>query len=93
MTKKTVIKPAISQKFQEFLKNERILFFSAPCGFGKTVVAQALLEGRGYTTPQDVKSVAYDVLRHRITLTYEAEAEEMRTEDIIRRVLETVPVP
>lgn len=46
MTKKTVIKPAISQKFQEFLKNERILFFSAPCGFGKTAVAQALLEGR-----------------------------------------------
>ena len=45
MTKKVVIKPAISQKFQEFLKNERILFFSAPCGFGKTVVAQALLEG------------------------------------------------
>ena len=46
MTKKTVIKPAISQKFQEFLKNEWILFFSAPCGFGKTAVAQALLEGR-----------------------------------------------
>lgn len=46
MTKKMVIKPAISQKFQEFLKNERILFFSAPCGFGKTAVAQALLEGR-----------------------------------------------
>ncbi|MDY3781506.1 MAG: hypothetical protein SOZ90_04920 [Candidatus Faecousia sp.] len=46
MTKKMVIKPAISQKFQEFLKNERILFFSAPCGFGKTAVARALLEGR-----------------------------------------------
>lgn len=45
MTKKVVIKPAISQKFQDFLKNERILFFSAPCGFDKTAVAQALLEG------------------------------------------------
>ena len=45
MTKKMVIKPAISQKFQEFLKNERILFFSAPCGFGKTVASRALLTG------------------------------------------------
>lgn len=65
----------------------------ATIGMAMAARAQALLEGRGYTTPQDVKSVAYDVLRHRITLTYEAEAEEMRTEDIIRRVLETVPVP
>ena len=65
----------------------------ATIGMALAARAQALLEGRGYTTPQDVKSVAYDVLRHRITLTYEAEAEEMRTEDIIRRVLETVPVP
>ncbi len=47
MTKKVVIKPAINQKFQEFLKNQRIFFFSAPCGFGKTVVARALLAGKG----------------------------------------------
>jgi len=55
--------------------------------------AQAFLSGRGYVTPQDVKEVAYDVLRHRVILTYEAEAEEKSPEDIVRRVLETVPVP
>ncbi len=65
----------------------------ATIGLVMAARAQALLEGRGYTTPQDVKSVAYDVLRHRITLTYEAEAEELSTETIIRRVLETIPVP
>jgi MoxR-like ATPase len=53
----------------------------------------AFLQGRGYVTPQDVKDIAYDVLRHRIILTYEAEAEEMTTEDVIKRVLEEVPVP
>ena len=55
--------------------------------------AHALLEGRGYVTPQDVKSIAPDVLRHRIALTYEAEAEEMTSEDIVEQVLATVPVP
>ena len=42
----------------------------------------AFLSGRGYVTPQDVKDVAYDVLRHRIILTYEAEAEEKTSEDV-----------
>lgn len=65
----------------------------ATIGLAMAARAQALLDGRGYTTPQDVKSVAYDVLRHRITLTYEAEAEEMTSEELIRRILETVPVP
>ena len=55
--------------------------------------ARALLHGRGYTTPQDVKSVAYDVLRHRVIVTYEAEAEELTSEDLIQRVLDTVDVP
>ena len=55
--------------------------------------ARALLHGRGYTTPQDVKSVAYDVLRHRVIVTYEAEAEELTSEDLIKRVLDTVDVP
>ncbi|HYF48799.1 MAG TPA: MoxR family ATPase [Planctomycetota bacterium] len=55
--------------------------------------AQAFLSGRGYVTPQDVKEIAYDVLRHRVILTYEAEAEEKSPEDIVRRVLESVPVP
>lgn len=54
---------------------------------------QALLEGRGYVTPQDVKSVAMDVLRHRVILTYEAEAEEKTPEDIVQTILNTVKVP
>ncbi len=55
--------------------------------------AHAFLAGRGYVTPQDVKDIAYDVLRHRVLLTFEAEAEEQKPTDIIRRVLESVPVP
>ncbi|HPY91003.1 MAG TPA: MoxR family ATPase [Lentisphaeria bacterium] len=54
---------------------------------------QALLEGRGYVTPQDVKNVAMDVLRHRVIITYEAEAEEKTSEDIVRELLNTVKVP
>lgn len=53
----------------------------------------ALLKGRGYVVPQDIKAIAHDVLRHRIMLTYEAEAEEVTTDDIIDRVLKTVKVP
>jgi len=55
--------------------------------------ANAFLEGRGYVTPQDVKTIAPDVLRHRVIVTYEAEAEEKTSEDIIRKVLQTVEVP
>ncbi len=55
--------------------------------------ANALMEGRGYVTPQDVKTVAMNVLRHRVILTYEAEAEEKSPEDIISRILQTVDVP
>ena len=55
--------------------------------------ANAFIERRPYVTPQDVKSVAMDVLRHRILLTYEAEAEELTPEDIIRKVLDGVRVP
>ncbi len=55
--------------------------------------AWAFLQGRGYVTPQDVKTIAMDVMRHRVILTYEAEAEEMTSEAIIGRILETVPVP
>jgi MoxR-like ATPase len=53
----------------------------------------AFLAGRGYVTPQDVKDVAFEVLRHRILLTYEAEAEQIDADAIVRRVLESVPVP
>ncbi|MBM4142689.1 MAG: MoxR family ATPase [Lentisphaerae bacterium] len=55
--------------------------------------ANAMLHGRAYATPQDVKEIAYDVLRHRIILTYEAEAEEVASEDIVRRILDQIPVP
>ncbi len=55
--------------------------------------AQAFLSGRAYVTPQDVKDIAYDVLRHRVILTYEAEAEQQTSEDIIGQILATVPVP
>lgn len=55
--------------------------------------AHAFLQHRAYVTPEDVRSVAMDVLRHRVIVTYEAEAEEMEAEDIVRRVLETVEVP
>ncbi|WP_397569808.1 AAA family ATPase [Schlesneria sp. T3-172] len=55
--------------------------------------ANAFLAGRGYVTPQDVKDIALDVLRHRIVLTYEAEAEQMTSDDVVRKVLESVPVP
>jgi len=55
--------------------------------------ANALLHGRAYATPQDIKEVAPDVLRHRIILTYEAEAEELRSDDIIAKILSELPVP
>lgn len=55
--------------------------------------AWALLQGRGYVTPQDVKSIGMDVLRHRVIVSYEAEAENMKSEDIIRKIFDTVPVP
>ncbi len=53
----------------------------------------ALMHGRSYATPQDVKEVAHDVLRHRILLTYEAEAEELTSDAIIDKILNEVPVP
>ena len=56
-------------------------------------VAIAFLQGRGYVTPQDVKEVAYDVLRHRIIVSYEAEAENITSENIIAGILEGLPVP
>ncbi|MCJ7810021.1 MAG: MoxR family ATPase [Desulfobulbaceae bacterium] len=55
--------------------------------------AHAFLNGRGYVTPQDVKSMAPDILRHRIILSYEAEAEEKSTDDLIGRLLEQIEVP
>ncbi len=55
--------------------------------------AHALLRGRGYVTPDDVKAIGLDVLRHRIIVTFEAEAEEVTAADVARRVLDSVEVP
>jgi MoxR-like ATPase len=55
--------------------------------------AYAFLQGRAYVTPQDIKTVAPDVLRHRIILSYEAEAEDVTTEDIVKLVFDSVEVP
>jgi MoxR-like ATPase len=55
--------------------------------------AHAFIAGRGYVTPEDIKEITPDALRHRLVLTYEAEAEEVNVEEVIRRVLESVDVP
>jgi MoxR-like ATPase len=55
--------------------------------------ARAFLSGRGYVTPQDVKSIGLDVLRHRVAITYEAEAENLTSEKIVEKVFATLPVP
>ena len=59
----------------------------------RTSRAHAFLEGRGFVTPEDVRAVAMDVMRHRIIVTYEAEAEEVTPEDVVKRVLDTIEVP
>ena len=58
-----------------------------------TAKAHAFLHARGFVTPQDVKSVAQDVLRHRVAVTFEAEAEEKNSETIIQKILDELPVP
>jgi MoxR-like ATPase len=65
----------------------------ASIALGLAARAHAFLEGRAYATPDDVRAIALDVLRHRVAVTYEAEAEEVGSEQIVRRVLEAVEVP
>jgi MoxR-like ATPase len=55
--------------------------------------AHAFLQGRGYVTPQDIKSIAPDVLRHRIIPSFEAEAEEITADNIVTTLLNELPVP
>ena len=55
--------------------------------------ARAFMEGRGYVTPEDIREIIHDIMRHRIILTFEAEAEEVNTDDIITRIVRTVEVP
>ena len=51
------------------------------------------MESRGYITPEDIRNIGADVLRHRIILSYEAEAEELTTVDVVQRLFEVVEVP
>jgi MoxR-like ATPase len=55
--------------------------------------AFAFMDGRGYVTPEDIKELGPDVLRHRVILSYEAEAENITTENIIKKIFDTVEVP
>jgi MoxR-like ATPase len=55
--------------------------------------AHAFLKGRGYVTPEDIKAIGHDVLRHRILITYEAEAEEVTSDDIVSKIFDAVEVP
>jgi MoxR-like ATPase len=59
----------------------------------KASKAQAFLSRRGYVTPEDVRAIGMDVLRHRVIVTYEAEAEEVAAEDVVRKVLNKIEVP
>jgi MoxR-like ATPase len=65
----------------------------ATLAFSEASRAIAFLRGRGYVVPEDVKEIARDVLRHRILLTYEAEAENVTTDTVVERILERVEVP
>ena len=55
--------------------------------------AHAFLRHRGYVTPEDIQQIAFDVLRHRVLLSYEAEAEEIASADIVQRILDQIEVP
>ncbi len=72
----------------EYGASPRASIFLATCAR-----AHAFLRGRGYVLPEDVKAIGPDVLRHRIIITYEAEAEEVTADDIVQRIFEAVDVP
>jgi MoxR-like ATPase len=55
--------------------------------------AQAFLSKRGYVIPEDIRSIVKDVMRHRVGLTYEAEAENIRVENVIAEIIQIIPVP
>jgi MoxR-like ATPase len=87
-----------TRKPQEFKLNlkDMIQFGASPRAtiyLAQASRAHAFIKGRGYVTPEDIKAVGMDVLRHRIILTYEAEAEELTTESVISRIFDAVQVP
>ena len=51
------------------------------------------MQGRSFVTPQDIKDIGLDVLRHRVIVSYEAEAENVTSDDIVKKIFETIPVP
>jgi len=59
----------------------------------KAAKAYALLQGRGYVTPQDIKSIGHSILRHRVMISYEAEAEEKTSDDLLMKVFDKIDVP
>jgi MoxR-like ATPase len=65
----------------------------ASINLARAAKAHAYLEGRGYVVPDDIKAIALDVLRHRLILSYEAEAEEIKTEELIGKILDEIEVP
>jgi MoxR-like ATPase len=76
--------------------NERVQYGASPrasLALDRCSRAHAWLNGRDYVTPDDIQTLAYDVLRHRVLLSYEAEAEGMTPDDLTARLLELVPVP
>ena len=76
--------------------DELIAFGASPrasISLARGARAHAFLKRRGFVTPEDVRAVGLDVLRHRVLLTYEAEAEEVTSEDVVTRILNTVEVP
>jgi MoxR-like ATPase len=65
----------------------------ASINFVRAAKAEAFFDGRGYVIPEDVKAVAYDILRHRVIVSFEAEAEGMTSESVIEKILNTVEIP
>ena len=83
------------QQYLEDLK-ELIAYGGSPRAticLAKTARAHAFLQRRGFVTPDDVRAMGMDVLRHRVLVTYEAEAEEVTPEDVVQRILDRVEVP
>ncbi len=76
------------QAYLQFGASPRATIFLARGARG-----QAFLEGRGFVIPEDIKTIGYDVLRHRIALTYEAEAEDIRGETLLKRIFDGVRIP
>ena len=67
--------------------------YRASLALAQSARAHAFLRGRGFVTPEDIKAIGYDVLRHRIIPSFEAEAEEITPDEIVRRVFDAIEVP